>query len=321
MKVTGTQAMSLMTVCLLVTFLQVYLPAISGIVSPEIVRTLASFLEVCYLARRSFLTDSTLVQLEEAHERFKQHRVVFKDSGVRPNGFSLPRQHSLEHYPQHIRNFGAPNGICSSMTEAKHIKAVKEPWRRSNRFEALGQMLLTNQRLEKLSAARVDFTARGMMTGTCLSAAYAAAVQATLDPDHADQDSTNAGDFDDDNSSDEDSAPDDGDDAGGLDSEERAAGNGHENGDHAAARASVIDGPRVTGFTVLAKKPGTSNLPPLLHPTFSVLMINFNSASLSALARSSRRLSWHPRLSLPHRALFARARPPRRPSTRRPSTR
>ncbi|OJT11975.1 hypothetical protein TRAPUB_11479, partial [Trametes pubescens] len=107
----------------------VYLPAISGLVPPEIVRMLASFLEVCYLARRSFLTDSTLAQLEAAHERFKQHRIVFKDSGVRPSGFSLPRQHSLEHYPQHIRNFGAPNGLCSSMTEAKHIKVVKEPWR------------------------------------------------------------------------------------------------------------------------------------------------------------------------------------------------
>ncbi|KAI0631782.1 hypothetical protein C8Q77DRAFT_1272685 [Trametes polyzona] len=70
--------------------------------------------------------------------------------------------------PQHIRNFGAPNGLCSSITEAKHIKAVKESWRRSNRYEPLGQMLVTNQRLEKLSAARADFTARGMLTGTCL---------------------------------------------------------------------------------------------------------------------------------------------------------
>jgi len=61
-----------------------------------------------------------------------------------------------------IREFGAPNGLCSSITESKHIKAVKEPWRRSSRFEALGQMLLTNQRLDKLAAARVDFKARGM---------------------------------------------------------------------------------------------------------------------------------------------------------------
>jgi len=69
-----------------------------------------------------------------------------------------------------IHAFGAPNGLCSSITESKHIKAVKEPWRRSSRFEALSQMLLTNQRLDKLAATRVDFADRGMLQGTCLSA-------------------------------------------------------------------------------------------------------------------------------------------------------
>ena len=58
----------------------------------------------------------------------------------------------------------------SSITESKHIKAVKEPWRRSSRFEAFSQMLLINQRLDKLAAARVDFADRGMLQGTCLSA-------------------------------------------------------------------------------------------------------------------------------------------------------
>ena len=30
-------------------------------------------------------------------------------------------------------------------------------------------MLLTNQRLDKLAAARIDFSNRGMLQGTCLS--------------------------------------------------------------------------------------------------------------------------------------------------------
>jgi hypothetical protein len=77
----------------------------------------------------------------------------------------------MTHYATNIRRFGAPNGLCSSITESKHIKAVKEPWRRSSRYEALGQMLLTNQRLSKLSALRVDYEQRGMLTGTCLSSA------------------------------------------------------------------------------------------------------------------------------------------------------
>jgi hypothetical protein len=92
-------------------------------------------------------------------------------SSVRDN-FNLPRQHSLNHYVKLIHAFGAPNGLCSSITESKHIKAVKEPWRHSRRFEALSQMLLTNQRLDKLAAAHVDFTEREMLKGTCLSSVW-----------------------------------------------------------------------------------------------------------------------------------------------------
>jgi len=62
---------------------------------------------------------------------------------------------------------------------------VKEPWRRSSRFEALSQMLLTNQRLDKLAAARADFTERGMLEGTCLSSVWDKILQmnGTANPD------------------------------------------------------------------------------------------------------------------------------------------
>jgi hypothetical protein len=74
----------------------------------------------------------------------------------------------MVHYGLLIEVFGAPNGLCSSTTESKHIKAVKKPYRRSGRNKPLSQILLTNKRLDKLAAARVDFTARGMMDGALL---------------------------------------------------------------------------------------------------------------------------------------------------------
>ena len=40
---------------------------------------------------------------------------------------------------------------------------MKEPWQRSSHYEALGQMLVMNQHLDKLAAARVDFQARGIL--------------------------------------------------------------------------------------------------------------------------------------------------------------
>ena len=147
--------------------MQVYLPAIQGHVPVEMVQTMRAFLEFCYIARRDVHDTNSLAALDDALQRFHHYREIFR-TNVRADGFNLPRQHSLIHYVRLIRAFGAPNGLCSSITESKHIKAVKEPWRRSSRFEALSQMLRTNQRLDKLAAAQVDFADRGMLQGTCL---------------------------------------------------------------------------------------------------------------------------------------------------------
>ncbi|KAI0072406.1 hypothetical protein K474DRAFT_1686643 [Panus rudis PR-1116 ss-1] len=124
-----------------------------------------ALMKFCYLVRRDVIDDHTLDKMEEALATFHRERKIFEELGV-VSGFSLPRQHALKHYRYMILMFGAPNGLCSSITESKHIKAVKEPWRRTNKYEALGQILLINQRLDKLAAARVHFTACGMLLGS-----------------------------------------------------------------------------------------------------------------------------------------------------------
>ncbi|KAJ7939183.1 hypothetical protein B0H13DRAFT_2226282 [Mycena leptocephala] len=143
--------------------MKVYLPAIEGQVPPRMLRAISAFLDFCYLVRRNVIDEATLTAIDAALARYHRERTIFVESGVCPNGFCLPRQHSLTRYRYLIQEFGAPNGLCSSITESKHIKAVKQPWRRSSRYEALSQMLTINDRLDKLAAARVDFTARGMM--------------------------------------------------------------------------------------------------------------------------------------------------------------
>ena len=143
---------------------QVYLPAIEGYVSKKMLCAVQAFLEFCYIAWHDVITERTLIDLEDALARFHEYRLIFHEEGIRETKpFALPRQHAINHYPDMIHLFGAPNGLCSSITESKHIKAVKEPWRRSNRNKPLKQMLLTNQRLDKLAAARIDFTERGML--------------------------------------------------------------------------------------------------------------------------------------------------------------
>ncbi|KAJ6454819.1 hypothetical protein C8R45DRAFT_1188893 [Mycena sanguinolenta] len=152
--------------------MKVYLPAIKGLVPDGIVQAIAAFLDLCYLVRREDFDEHTLDLVDAAVHKFHDRREIFKTLNVRtdtPGGstaFSLPRQHSIVHYRPGIEEYGAPNGICSSITESRHITAVKRPWRRSSRYEALSQMLLTNQRLDKLTAARADFVERGMLPPT-----------------------------------------------------------------------------------------------------------------------------------------------------------
>lgn len=160
--------------------------------------------------------------MHAALEKFHTHRTIFQDVGIQPDGFSLPRQHALDHYVEGIELFGSPNGVCSSITESKHIRAVKRPWRRSSKYKPLAQILQINQRLDKLAAARVHFQSHGMLGGDVVVQSLAE-TQSAHEPNR-----------------DEDS--DDGDD-------DR----------YAAKDVDEVDGPRVLASVELAIKPGTSS--------------------------------------------------------------
>ncbi|KAF7328163.1 hypothetical protein MVEN_02573800 [Mycena venus] len=159
--------------------MKIYLAAIAGYLPSNMVKCLSAFMDFCYLVRRNAIATPDLTRIQDALDRFHNYRTIFIECGVRVD-ISLPRQHSLLHYIRSIQLFGSPNGLCSSITESKHIKAVKEPWRRSSRFNALSQMLVTLTRLDKLAALKSLFTVRGMMTGTTSS--YTARVLAGEQP-------------------------------------------------------------------------------------------------------------------------------------------
>ena len=130
--------------------------------------TIHAFLDFCYIAQCDVHDTTTLVAFDDALQQFHHHHEIFWTTGICTD-FYLPRQLSLIHYLKLIQEFGALNSICSLIMESKHIKAIKEPWCCSSRFEALKQMLLTNQCIDKLAASHADFAVRGMLNGTCLS--------------------------------------------------------------------------------------------------------------------------------------------------------
>jgi hypothetical protein len=121
------------------------------------------------------------MEMEAALARFHQYREVFRHEGLWiKDEFLFPRQHALVHYVLSIKLFGSPNGICSSITESKHIRAVKWPYRRSSKYKPLRQILRTNTRLSKLASAAVLFKTAGMLIGTAIDSAH---IELGLDDD------------------------------------------------------------------------------------------------------------------------------------------
>lgn len=129
----------------------------------EMICALRAFLDFCYLVRRNGHDRSTLQKLQSSLADFHEHCEIFVKTGVQSKNTWPIRQHSMVHYIHSIQSFGSPNGLCSSITESKHIKAVKKPWRRSNRYNALKQMLVINSRSDKLRSAYNRFKSLGML--------------------------------------------------------------------------------------------------------------------------------------------------------------
>jgi hypothetical protein len=119
----------------------------------------------CYIVRRNTITTSDITRFRQHLTDFHTFRQIFITTGVRKD-VSLPRQHSLMHYPEAIERFGSPNGTCSSQTEAKHILVVKKPWQRSSHKDPLPQMIGTITRLDKFTALRRVFKQRGLLMGS-----------------------------------------------------------------------------------------------------------------------------------------------------------
>ncbi|KAI5993868.1 hypothetical protein EDD15DRAFT_2387937 [Pisolithus albus] len=141
--------------------MKVYLPAVADYLPDKMVQAISAFMDFCYIVRQSSLDEGNLAAMKTALSCFQAHRTIFEESGVHAKRISMPHIHALQHYHDMVQSFGAPNGLCSSITESKHIQAVKNPWRRTNQYEALYQMLVINQRLDNLGIFRAHMVAKG----------------------------------------------------------------------------------------------------------------------------------------------------------------
>jgi len=132
------------------------------------VQSIATFMDACYIACCNAITASALEHFYESVENSHKLWNIFIEASV-CNLISLPCQHALKHFYKSIHLFGSPNSLCSSITELKHIKAVKEPWCQSSHYQVLIQMLRTLVQMDKMAALHRVFLDCGMLAGTTSS--------------------------------------------------------------------------------------------------------------------------------------------------------
>lgn len=137
---TGDDSKALMKVNDLVTIkytntdsLKVYLPAIYGIilVPDDMVRAIRAFLDFCYLVRWNIINTHCLSKIDNALAWFRHYHEIFVITGVRPDGISLPRQHSVFHYPD-LKYW--PSCAGSALTPCLSlgiVNCVGSPWARA----------------------------------------------------------------------------------------------------------------------------------------------------------------------------------------------
>jgi hypothetical protein len=136
-------------------------------------------MDACYIACQNAISASVLECFRGCIEKFHELCEAFIACGVHKK-LSLPCQHAFNHYYSLIQSFGSPNGLCSSITESKHVKAVKDTWCWSSCFKAIAQIVVTLLWLHKMAAARQHFTSLGMLKGTTTT--YVVGVMNREDP-------------------------------------------------------------------------------------------------------------------------------------------
>ena len=109
-----------------------------------------SLLDFIYLAQYPAHDDATLQYLTDALKMFHKHKDVIVKLGIRDQ-LNIPKLHSLLHYVDSIRQFGATDNYNTEMFERLHIDFAKEAWRASNHRDEFPQMVRWISRREKMA--------------------------------------------------------------------------------------------------------------------------------------------------------------------------
>ncbi|KAJ8095447.1 hypothetical protein PM082_023217 [Marasmius tenuissimus] len=121
----------------------------SNMSSPAI-KTCHAILDFIYLAQFAIHDDETLAKMQHSLDVWEENRDAFIESSTRKD-FNIPKFHSLVHYIEMIRLFGATDNYNTEMFKRLHIDFAKKGWRASNTRNEFTQMTTWLSRQENVT--------------------------------------------------------------------------------------------------------------------------------------------------------------------------
>ncbi|THU87931.1 hypothetical protein K435DRAFT_680790 [Dendrothele bispora CBS 962.96] len=122
-----------------------------------------AILDFIYMAQYESHDDQTLKYMEDALKQWHENRDYFMQKEVRDD-FNIPKFHSLIHYVEAIKRFGATDNYNTELFERLHIDFTKLGWRASNKRDHFPQMVKWISRREKV--AMFDYSLTEMSWAT-----------------------------------------------------------------------------------------------------------------------------------------------------------
>ncbi|KZV93297.1 hypothetical protein EXIGLDRAFT_646321, partial [Exidia glandulosa HHB12029] len=128
---------------------KVILGVVAGHADRRLGQVVRALLDFIFCARMPTHTDDTLRFMADAYDRFHRYKQIFLDLNIREQ-FNIPKLHSLAHYIEMIRLFGAADGYNTEAPERLHIDVCKQAYRASNRRDYIAQMTTWLRRREAM---------------------------------------------------------------------------------------------------------------------------------------------------------------------------
>ncbi|KAG9073879.1 hypothetical protein FS749_014599 [Ceratobasidium sp. UAMH 11750] len=129
---------------------KVFMAVMAGLVPNDVLPVILAVIDFIHFARLPVHTTATLDLLDDALDRFHEHKHVFIKYNVRTD-FNINKVHAMCHYTEAIRALGAADAYNTETPERLHIEFAKRAYKATNRRNFFQQMTVYLDRRERVN--------------------------------------------------------------------------------------------------------------------------------------------------------------------------